>query len=54
MLNTPGSLISPYAGSNMVTDNGANPTGVENTLAVAGIEGSYADVKTLASSTVIY
>ncbi len=52
MVNTPGSLISQSAGSNMVTDNGVSPTDAENTQATAGIEPSYSDVKTLASSTV--
>ena len=45
MTNTPGLLISPSAGANMVTDNGANPSGAPNTVASAGIEPSYADIK---------
>lgn len=54
MINTPGSLISQSAGSNMVTDNGVNPTDAENTQATAGIEPSYSDVKALANSAVIF
>ena len=47
MVNTPGSLISQSAGSNMVTDNGASPASAEDTMASAGIEPSYADIKGL-------
>jgi len=54
MLDTPGSLISQSAGSNVVTDNGVNPTDAENTRALAGLEPSYSDVKTLASSAVTF
>jgi len=48
MVNTPGSLIDQNAGANLVTDNGANPSAAEDTMASAGIEPSYADIKTLA------
>ncbi len=54
MVNTPGSLISQSAGSNMVTDNGASPAGAENTLTSAGIEPSYADVSALPNTTVTF
>jgi hypothetical protein len=54
MENTPGSLIAQSAGSNLVTDNGTNPEGAENTRETAGIEPSYADVKELASSPVTF
>jgi hypothetical protein len=48
MVNTPGSLIAQNAGANTVTDNGANPSGAEDTLASAGIEPSYSDIKDVA------
>ena len=48
MVNTPGSLISPNAGANTLTDNGANPSGVQDTMASAGIDPNYTDIKTLA------
>jgi hypothetical protein len=48
MVNTPGTAISLSAGDNQVTDNGASPSGAPNTLASAGIELSYADIKNLA------
>jgi hypothetical protein len=47
MVNTPGSLISPSAGSNTLTDNGENPTAAQDTMATAGIEPAYADIKSL-------
>jgi len=47
MINTPGSLIAQNAGANTVTDNGSTPSSAENTLAVAGIESGYADIKAL-------
>jgi hypothetical protein len=45
--NAPGLLVSPNAGTNTVNDNGANPDGAQNTMAVAGIEPSYSDIKNL-------
>jgi hypothetical protein len=48
MINTPGSLIALNAGANLVTDNGANPSGAEDTMGSAGIEPSYADIKDVA------
>jgi hypothetical protein len=48
MVNTPGSLISQSAGSNMVTDNGASPISADDTMASAGLEPSFADIKALA------
>jgi hypothetical protein len=47
MVNTPGTEISLSAGANLVTDNWASPSGAENTLATAGIEPAYADIKSL-------
>jgi len=47
MINTPGSLIAQNAGANTVTDNGSTPSSAENTMAVAGIESGYADIKAL-------
>jgi hypothetical protein len=48
MVNTPGTLISLSAGANTLTDNGANPSGAPDTMASAGIEPGYADIKNLA------
>lgn len=50
MVNTPGSLISQSAGANTVTDNGASPSDAEDTLATAGIEPGYLDIKALATA----
>ncbi len=47
MVNTPGIVISLSAGADPVTDNGANPSGAQETMASAGIEPSYADIKNL-------
>ena len=47
LLNTPGALIAPTAGANTLTDNGADPAGAQATMASAGIEPSYADIKNL-------
>ena len=40
-------LRSLNAGANTSDDNGPNPAGVQNTIAVAGIEPSYSDIKNL-------
>jgi hypothetical protein len=48
MVDTPGSLIAQNAGANLVTDNGTSPSGAENTMASAGIEQGYADIKDIA------
>jgi hypothetical protein len=45
MVNTPGTAISLSAGANSVTDNGASPSGAQDTMAAAGLEPSYADIK---------
>jgi hypothetical protein len=47
MVNTPGALIAPTAGANTLTDNGADPDGAQATIASAGIEPSFADIKNL-------
>jgi hypothetical protein len=48
MLNTPGVLSAGSTGANVsLTDNGARPSGREDTLATAGIEPAYADIKGL-------
>jgi len=47
LLDTPGSLIGPNTGANTLTDNGASPQQADDTMATAGIEPSYADIKTL-------
>jgi hypothetical protein len=47
MVNTPEALISPTARANTLSDNGADPVGAEETMASAGIEPSYADIKNL-------
>jgi hypothetical protein len=47
MVNTPGLGRSPLAGANVVADNGASPSGADKTLATAGIEPSYLDIKDL-------
>jgi hypothetical protein len=50
MVNTPGSLIAQNAGANLVTDNGATPSEAQSTMASAGIEPSYVDIKDLATT----
>ncbi len=47
LVNTPGTLVGPNTGANTLTDNGANPEQAENTMATAGIEPNYADIKQL-------
>jgi hypothetical protein len=47
MVNAPGSAISPSAGTNTLTDNGAAPSGAEDTMASAGLEPGYVDIKTM-------
>jgi hypothetical protein len=48
MVSTPGVLISPNAATNnTATDNGGNPSGAQDTMASAGIEPGYADIKSL-------
>jgi hypothetical protein len=47
MVNCPTGIARNQNGQDTVTDNGANPTGAQNTIATAGIEAAYADIKTL-------
>jgi hypothetical protein len=48
MLGTPGILSAASAGGNTIFDNGAAPSGADGTMASAGIEPSYLDIKNLA------
>ena len=48
MVNCPTNIAQNKNGTNTITDNGANPQGAQNTIATAGIESTYADIKTLA------
>jgi hypothetical protein len=45
--NCPTNIAQNQVGTNTITDNGASPQGAQNTIATAGIESSYADIKTL-------
>jgi hypothetical protein len=47
MVNCPTNIARNQNGQDTVTDNGANPTGAQNTIATAGIESTYADIKNL-------
>ncbi len=47
MVNCPTNIAQNQTGTNTITDNGANPSGAQNTIATAGIESAYADIKTL-------
>jgi hypothetical protein len=47
MVNCPTNIAQNKNGTNTVTDNGGNPSGAQNTIATAGIEATYADIKTL-------
>jgi hypothetical protein len=47
MVNCPTNVAQNQTGANTITDNGANPSGAQNTIATAGIEPAYADIKTL-------
>ena len=47
MVNSPTNIAQNQTGSNTITDNGANPSGAQDTIATAGIEATYADIKTL-------
>ena len=47
MVNCPTNIAQNQTGTNTITDNGANPSGAQNTIATAGIEATYADIKTL-------
>jgi hypothetical protein len=47
-------LRSSNAGANTSDDNGPNPDGAQNTMAVAGIEPSYSDIKNLTIPTATF
>jgi hypothetical protein len=47
MVNCPTNVAQNQTGSNTITDNGGNPSGAQNTIATAGIETAYADIKNL-------
>ena len=47
MVNCPTNLAQNATGTNTISDNGANPSGAQNTITTAGIEPAYADIKTL-------
>ena len=47
MVNCPTSINRNQNGQDTVTDNSSNPQGAQNTIATAGIEPSYADIKNL-------
>jgi hypothetical protein len=47
MINCPTNVAQNQTGSNTITDNGSNPSGAQDTIATAGIEPSYADVRDL-------
>ena len=47
MVNCPTNIAQNRTGTNTITDNGGSPTGAQNTIATAGIEATYADIKTL-------
>ena len=47
MVNCPTNVAQNHTGTNSITDNGASPSGAQNTIATAGIEASYADIKKL-------
>lgn len=47
MVNCPTNVAQNQVGANTITDNGGNPQGAQNTIATAGIESAYTDIKTL-------
>jgi hypothetical protein len=47
MVNCPTNIARNQNGSDTVTDNGGSPQGAQNTMATAGIEPAYADIKNL-------
>jgi Right handed beta helix region len=47
MVNCPTNIAQNKNGTNTITDNSGNPSGAQNTIANAGIEATYADIKTL-------
>lgn len=47
MINTPGWIAQNRTGQNTVTDNGDKPSGAATTMATAGIEPAYAEIKSM-------
>jgi len=47
MVSCPTNVAQNQIGANTISDNGANPQGAQNTIATAGIESTYADIKNL-------
>jgi hypothetical protein len=47
MVNCPTNVAQNQVGSNTILDNGGNPQDAQNTIATAGIEPEYADIKNL-------
>ena len=47
MVDCPTNVAQNQVGSNTISDNGSNPQGAQNTIASAGIQPEYADIKDL-------
>lgn len=47
MVNCPTNVVQNKNGANTVQDNGSNPSGAQATIAAAGIEPAYADIKNM-------
>jgi hypothetical protein len=47
LVNCPTNVAQNQVGTNTITDNGGNPQGAQNTIATAGIESAYSDIKNL-------
>lgn len=45
LINCPTNVAQNRAGTNTIRDNGENPEGAQDTIATAGIEPAYADIK---------
>ena len=51
LVNSPNIVHQNKNGTHMtITDNGPSPTGAQSTIASAGIEAAYADIKNLAKT----
>jgi hypothetical protein len=47
LTNCPTNVAQNQVGTNTITDNGGNPQGAQTTIATAGIESTYTDIKSL-------
>ena len=47
MVICPTDVAQNQTGASTITDNGGKPQGAQNTIATAGIEPAYADIKSL-------